>query len=124
MKLRILCKSKIHHAVITGADLNYIGSIGIDRSLMDLTGLVEGEQVAVRGARLLGEEQHRAPATDAPGGGAEALAGALAAALDGDEAAHLERPAEERDLEQLALGEDNGADHCHKEYQGGNLERE
>ena len=47
MKLRILCKSKIHHAVITGADLNYIGSIGIDRSLMDLTGLVEGEQVAV-----------------------------------------------------------------------------
>jgi aspartate 1-decarboxylase len=47
MKLRILCKSKIHHAVITGADLNYIGSIGIDRSLMELTGLVEGEQVAV-----------------------------------------------------------------------------
>ncbi|MEO8484557.1 MAG: aspartate 1-decarboxylase [Acidobacteriota bacterium] len=47
MKLRILCKSKIHHAVITGADLNYIGSIGIDRSLMDLTGLIEGEQVAV-----------------------------------------------------------------------------
>jgi aspartate 1-decarboxylase len=47
MKLRILCKSKIHHAVITGADLNYIGSIGIDRTLMDLSGLVEGEQVAV-----------------------------------------------------------------------------
>jgi aspartate 1-decarboxylase len=47
MKLRILCKSKIHHAVITGADLNYIGSIGIDRTLMDLTGLIEGEQVAI-----------------------------------------------------------------------------
>jgi aspartate 1-decarboxylase len=47
MKLKILCKSKIHHAVITGADLHYIGSIGIDRTLMDLTGLVEGEQVAV-----------------------------------------------------------------------------
>ena len=47
MKLRILCKSKIHHAVVTGADLNYIGSIGIDQTLMDLTGLVEGEQVAV-----------------------------------------------------------------------------
>ena len=47
MKLRILCKSKIHHAVVTGADLNYIGSIGIDQTLMDLTGLIEGEQVAV-----------------------------------------------------------------------------
>jgi aspartate 1-decarboxylase len=47
MKLRILCKSKIHHAVVTGADLNYIGSIGIDQALMEATGLVEGEQVAV-----------------------------------------------------------------------------
>ncbi len=47
MKLRIICKSKIHHAVVTGADLNYIGSIGIDQTLMDLTGIVEGEQVAV-----------------------------------------------------------------------------
>jgi aspartate 1-decarboxylase len=47
MKLRIICKSKIHHAVVTGADLNYIGSIGIDSTLMDLTGIIEGEQVAV-----------------------------------------------------------------------------
>src|SRR5690606_7021563 len=47
MKLRIICKSKIHHATVTGADLNYIGSIGIDQTLMDLTGIVEGEQVAV-----------------------------------------------------------------------------
>jgi aspartate 1-decarboxylase len=47
MKLKIICKSKIHRAVVTGADLNYIGSIGIDRTLMDLAGLVEGEQVGV-----------------------------------------------------------------------------
>lgn len=47
MKLRIICKSKIHHAVVTGADLHYIGSIGIDQTLMDMTGIVEGEQVAV-----------------------------------------------------------------------------
>jgi aspartate 1-decarboxylase len=47
MKLRILCKSKIHHATITGADLHYIGSIGIDEDLMRLTGLVEGEQVHI-----------------------------------------------------------------------------
>lgn len=47
MKLRTICKSKIHHAVVTGADLHYIGSIGIDRTLMQLTDIVEGEQVAV-----------------------------------------------------------------------------
>jgi aspartate 1-decarboxylase len=47
MKLRVLCKSKIHHAVVTGADLHYIGSIGIDRTLMTMTDIVPGEQVAV-----------------------------------------------------------------------------
>jgi aspartate 1-decarboxylase len=47
MKLRVLCKSKIHHAVVTAADLNYIGSIGIDETLMQMTGIVQGEQVSV-----------------------------------------------------------------------------
>ncbi|HVZ19762.1 MAG TPA: aspartate 1-decarboxylase, partial [Vicinamibacterales bacterium] len=47
MKLRIICKSKIHQAVVTGADVNYIGSIGIDEGLMRMTGIVHGEQVAV-----------------------------------------------------------------------------
>jgi len=47
MKLRAICKSKIHHAVVTGADLNYIGSIGIDRDLMRRTDLVPGEQVSI-----------------------------------------------------------------------------
>lgn len=47
MKLRLICKSKIHHAVVTGADLNYIGSIGIDARLMQLTDIVPGEKVSV-----------------------------------------------------------------------------
>jgi aspartate 1-decarboxylase len=47
MKLRIVCKSKIHRAVVTGADLSYVGSIGIDRALMRLTDIAPGEQVAV-----------------------------------------------------------------------------
>ncbi len=47
MKLRIICKSKIHRAVVTGADLNYIGSIGIDKALMQLTDIVPGEKVSV-----------------------------------------------------------------------------
>ncbi len=47
MKLRVICKSKIHRAVVTGADLDYIGSIGIDAELMRLTDIVPGEQVSV-----------------------------------------------------------------------------
>lgn len=47
MKLRVICKSKIHQAVVTGADLHYVGSVGIDKALMRLTDIVPGEQVAV-----------------------------------------------------------------------------
>lgn len=47
MKLRVICKSKIHNATVTGADLNYIGSIGIDKALMRRTDIVPGEQVSV-----------------------------------------------------------------------------
>ena len=47
MKLRTICKSKIHRATVTGADLHYIGSIGIDEALMRKVDLVAGEQVAV-----------------------------------------------------------------------------
>jgi aspartate 1-decarboxylase len=45
--LRTMCKSKIHRATVTGADLNYIGSITIDPVLMDAADLLEYEQVAV-----------------------------------------------------------------------------
>jgi aspartate 1-decarboxylase len=47
MKLRVICKSKIHQAAVTGADLHYVGSIGIDKTLLDMTDIAPGEQVAV-----------------------------------------------------------------------------
>jgi aspartate 1-decarboxylase len=47
MKLRVICKSKIHQATVTGADLHYVGSIGIDRTLLEMTDIAPGEQVAV-----------------------------------------------------------------------------
>jgi aspartate 1-decarboxylase len=47
MKLRTICKSKIHQATVTGADLNYAGSIGIDQALMRRTDILPGEQVSV-----------------------------------------------------------------------------
>lgn len=45
--LRTMCKSKIHRATVTGADLNYIGSITIDPELMEAADLFEFEQVHV-----------------------------------------------------------------------------
>jgi len=47
VKLRIICKSKIHRATVTEANVDYIGSISIDETLMKLTGIVTGEKVAV-----------------------------------------------------------------------------
>ena len=40
-------KSKIHRAVITEANLNYVGSITIDEDLMDAANLIENEKVQV-----------------------------------------------------------------------------
>jgi len=40
-------KSKIHRATITQADLNYVGSITIDRDLIEAAGLMEGERVQI-----------------------------------------------------------------------------
>jgi aspartate 1-decarboxylase len=44
---RTMCKSKIHRATVTGADLNYVGSITIDPVLMEAADLLEFEQVSV-----------------------------------------------------------------------------
>ncbi len=53
---RRMMKSKIHRVTVTDADLHYVGSITVDRDLMDLADLMEFEQVAVvdvdNGARL------------------------------------------------------------------------
>lgn len=44
---RIMCKSKIHRATITDADLNYEGSITIDPDLLDAADIRVYEQVQV-----------------------------------------------------------------------------
>ncbi len=47
MRLHNLLKSKIHRATVTEADLNYVGSITIDRDLTRRVGLLPGELVHV-----------------------------------------------------------------------------
>ena len=40
-------KSKIHRAIVTEANLNYVGSITIDEDLMDAVNIIENEKVQV-----------------------------------------------------------------------------
>lgn len=53
---RRMMKSKIHRATVTDANLHYVGSVTVDRDLMDAADLREFEQVAIvdidNGARL------------------------------------------------------------------------
>jgi aspartate 1-decarboxylase len=46
MQIQVL-KSKIHRVTVTGADLDYVGSITIDEDLMIAANIVEGEKVQV-----------------------------------------------------------------------------
>ena len=40
-------KSKIHRVKVTGAELNYIGSITIDEALLEAANMIEGEKVQI-----------------------------------------------------------------------------
>jgi len=42
-----MLKSKIHRAVVTESNLNYVGSITIDEDIMDAADIVENEKVTV-----------------------------------------------------------------------------
>lgn len=46
MKIEVV-KSKIHRVKVSGADLNYIGSITIDEDLMDAANIIRGEKVQI-----------------------------------------------------------------------------
>ncbi|RAQ96665.1 aspartate 1-decarboxylase [Thermogemmatispora tikiterensis] len=54
--LRTMCKSKIHRATVTMADLNYVGSITIDQDLLEAANIYPYEKVQVvnvtNGSRL------------------------------------------------------------------------
>ena len=47
MRLLTLLKSKIHAATVTEANVDYVGSIAVDRDLTDRVGIVPGELVHV-----------------------------------------------------------------------------
>jgi aspartate 1-decarboxylase len=55
MQIEVL-KSKIHRAVLTDANLNYVGSCTIDEDLLDAAGMIANEKIQIvnvnNGARL------------------------------------------------------------------------
>jgi aspartate 1-decarboxylase len=46
MQIQVI-KSKIHRVKVTGAALDYIGSITIDEDLMDAANIIQGEKIQV-----------------------------------------------------------------------------
>lgn len=78
---RTLLTGKIHRARVTGADVDYVGSITIDAALMEAAGILPHERVQVvdveNGARL---ETYAIP--DRPGSGTIQLNGAAARLVD------------------------------------------
>jgi aspartate 1-decarboxylase len=75
--LRTMMKSKIHRAIVTEANLNYVGSITIDEEILKAVNILENERVQVvnnnNGARL---ETYVIPGP--PGSGVICLNGAAA----------------------------------------------
>lgn len=47
MQLYMILKSKIHRATVTEANVDYVGSITVDRDLMERSGIKNGELVHV-----------------------------------------------------------------------------
>ena len=93
-----MLKAKLHRATVTGADMHYEGSIGIDRDLLDVSGILPHEQVDVlninTGARFT------TYAIEAPRGSAAIAVNGAAARLvqKGDKViivAYCQIPAEE-----------------------------
>jgi aspartate 1-decarboxylase len=77
--MRMMLRGKIHRATVTRADREYIGSISVDRNLLEAAGIVEWEQVHVldvtNGARLT------TYAIEAPAGSGEICINGAAAHL-------------------------------------------
>lgn len=44
---RVMLKSKIHRAVVTGAELHYEGSVAIDETLLEAAGILPYEKVDI-----------------------------------------------------------------------------
>jgi len=93
-----LLKAKLHRATVTQADLDYEGSIAIDRDLLDASGILPHEQVDV--LNVTNGERFTTYAIEAPRGSRDVAVNGAAARLvqTGDKVimvAYCQIPAEE-----------------------------
>ena len=110
---RIMCKSKLHLAVVTDANLNYEGSITIDEALLEAADMLAFERVQVvnvnNGSRfetyiIVGERGSRAICLNGPAARLGEVGDrviVLSYAMMSDEEAKTVRP------KIIVLGEDN-----------------
>lgn len=77
MILKEFCKSKIHRATVTEADLDYIGSIAVDAELLRLSDIAEGEKVCVWNVN--NGERIETYALNAPAGSGQVIVNGAAA---------------------------------------------
>jgi aspartate 1-decarboxylase len=117
--LLTMLKSKLHRATVTGADMDYEGSIAIDRDLLDVSGILTNEQVDVLNLSTGG--RFTTYAIEAPRGSREIAVNGAAARLvqTGDKViviAYCQIPAEEaRNYKPsiVLLGESNEIDRAY-----------
>jgi aspartate 1-decarboxylase len=108
-----MMKAKLHRATVTGADIDYEGSIAVDRDLLDASGILPHEQVDVLNIATGG--RFTTYAIEAARGSREIAVNGAAARLvqKGDKViivAYCQLPAEEaRNYRPsvVVLGEDN-----------------
>ena len=80
----VILKGRLHRVVVTGNDLNYEGSISIDRALLNLAKIREYEKVEIYNINT-GERFETYAIADEPDSGVVALNGAAARkAMKGD----------------------------------------
>lgn len=119
--MRVMLKSKIHRATVTGADVNYEGSITLDPVLMQAADILPYEQVHVvdvdNGARLV-----TYAIEGAPGQGEVVLNGAAARLVNpGDIViviSYRDVPEEELPAHQPSLVYVDGANHITRTSRG------
>lgn len=110
MQIQVL-KAKIHRATVTQAELDYVGSITIDRTLMDAAGIVEYEKVLIANVNT-GDRIETYVIAGEPDSGIICLNGAAAhAASPGDKVIimsfALMTPEEYRDFDPLVVFTDD-----------------
>lgn len=114
--LLTMLKAKLHRATVTGTDIDYEGSIAIDRDLLDASGIFPHEQVDVLNINTGG--RFTTYAIEAPRGSREIAVNGAAARLvqTGDEViiiAYCQLPGEEArnySPSVVVLGEGNAID--------------